>query len=81
MVALLAREALQMVDVAAGTHHHLKRRNDLAAGGAIANVPKESQVIPFAENQVRLRVQRAAHLAEPTIATAALQAVLVPIEI
>ena len=36
MAALLAREALEMIDVILGSHHHLKRRNHLGTRRAVA---------------------------------------------
>ncbi len=36
VVALLAREALQVVDVGPGPHHHLEGRDHLVAGRAVA---------------------------------------------
>jgi hypothetical protein len=36
LVALLAGETVEMVDVAFGSHDHLKGRNGFAASGAIA---------------------------------------------
>jgi hypothetical protein len=36
LVALLAGETIEMVDVAFGSHDHLKGRNGFAASGAIA---------------------------------------------
>lgn len=78
MVALLTGEALQMVDVVPGPHDHLEGRYHLVAGRAEASVAKESQIVPLAEHQIALGVQGGPDLAEPAIAAAALEAVLVP---
>lgn len=43
VVALLAGEALQVIDIGAGTHYHLEGRDHLAAGGAVARVSKQSE--------------------------------------
>jgi len=37
LVALLAGETVEVVDVALGPHHHLEGRNDFAARGAVAS--------------------------------------------
>lgn len=42
MVTLLTGEALQMVDVVPGTHHHLKRRNYLVARCTETRVAEQS---------------------------------------
>lgn len=78
MIALLAREALQMVDVAPRPHHHLEGRYHLAAGGAVSRVPEQPQVVPLAEDQVGLGVEGGSDLAQSAVAAAALEAVLVP---
>jgi hypothetical protein len=40
LVALLAGETIEMVDVAFGSHDHLKGRNGFATSGAIARRSK-----------------------------------------
>ena len=62
VAALLAGEALQVVDVGAGPHHHLEGGDDLLAGGAVASGAKQPEVVPLAEEEVPLGVQRLAHL-------------------
>jgi len=42
VVALLTGEALQVVDIGAGAHHHLEGRDHFAAGGAVARIAKQS---------------------------------------
>ena len=42
MIAVLAREALQMIHVALCPHHHLERGNHLATSGTIAGRAKQS---------------------------------------
>ena len=78
MAALLAGEALQMIDVGPGSHHHLKGRDDLLAGSAVARGAKESEVVSLAEEEVPLGVQRLAHLAQPGVTAPALETLLVP---
>ena len=63
VAALLTGEALQVVDVGAGPHHHLEGWDDLLAGGAVASGAKQPEVVPLAEEEVPLRVKRLAHLA------------------
>lgn len=81
VIALLTGETLQVIDVAPRPHDHLEGGYDLAAGGAVARVPEQPEVVPLAEDEVRLGVQRGADLAESTVAAAALEAVLVPEEV
>lgn len=78
MIALLTRKTLQMVHIRPCPHHHLERRYHLIACRTQSGVPEQPQIVALAQHQIRLRVQRAAHLAQPTVAAAALQAVLVP---
>lgn len=42
VIALLTSEALQVVDVGSRAHHHLERRDDFAAGRAVAGISEES---------------------------------------
>lgn len=81
MIALLTGEALQVIDVAPGPHHHFEGGNDLRASRTVAGVSKQSQIIPLAQNQIRLGVQRGTNFAQTTIATAALQTVFVPVQV
>lgn len=81
MIALLARKALQVVHIIACAHHHLERRNHLVARRAQSGAAEQPQVVAFAQHQIRLGVQRRAHLAQPAAAAAALQAVLVPVQV
>ena len=78
VATLLTSEALQMVDVGPGSHHHLKGRDDLLAGSAVARGTKESEVVSLAEEEVPLGVQRLAHLAQPGVTAPALETLLVP---
>ena len=52
VVALLTGEALEVVDVGLRSHHHLKRRDHLRAGGAVAGRAEQST----AKRTVRLRL-------------------------
>ena len=45
VAALLAGEALQMVDVSPGSHHHLEGRDDFVAGGAVAGGAEQPENI------------------------------------
>ena len=92
--ALLAGEALQMVDVGPGPHHHLEGRDDFVAGGAVAggaeqpevfsqqasspSLRDQPEIISLTEQEVPLGVERVAHLAQPGVTAAALETVLVP---
>lgn len=76
--ALLTRKALQVVDVGPGSHHHLEGGDHLVAGRAVARGAKQPEIVPLAEEEVPLGVQTVAHLAQPGVAAAALEAVLVP---
>ena len=78
VAALLTREALQVVDIGPGPHHHLEGGDDLLAGGAVAGGAKQSEVVPLAEEEVPLGVQRLAHLAQPGVTAPALETLLVP---
>ena len=44
VAALLAGEALQVIDVGSGPHHHLECRDDLLAGRAVARRAKEPEM-------------------------------------
>ena len=78
VAALLTSEALQMVDVGPGSHHHLKGRDDLLAGSAVARGAKQAEVVSLAEQEVPLGVERVADLAQPGVTAATLETVLVP---
>lgn len=41
MIALLAREAFQMVHIAPGPHYHLESWNHFVASGAVAGVAEQ----------------------------------------
>ena len=79
--ALLTREALQVVDIGPGPHHHLEGGDDLLTGGAVAGGAKQSEVVSLAEEEVPLGVERLTDLAQSGVTAAALQAVLVPVEV
>ena len=81
VAALLTSEALQMVDVGPGSHHHLKGRDDLLAGSAVARGAKESEVVSLAEEEVPLGVERLTDLTQSGVTAAALETVLVPVEV
>lgn len=81
VTALLTSEALQMINVGSRPHHHLERRNHLAAGRAVAGVAEKSQVVSLTEDEIGLGVERRADLAEPAVAASAFQAVLVPVHV
>lgn len=81
MIALLASKTLQMVNITPGPHHHLECRYHFVAGRTQPSVPKQPQIITFAQHQIRFDVQRRADLAQSTIAAATLQTVLVPVHV
>ena len=81
VATLLTSEALQMVDVGPGSHHHLKGRDDLLAGSAVARGAKEPEVVSLAEEEVPLGVERLTDLAQSGVTAAALETVLVPVEV
>ena len=81
MAALLASKTFQMVDVGPGSHHHLKCRDYFLAGGAVASGAEQPEVVSLAEEEVPLGVERLAHLPQSGVTAAALQAVLVPVEV
>ena len=81
MIALLAGEALEVVDVRLGAHDHLEGGYGFVAGRAVARVSEEPQVVPPAEYEVGLRVEGRTDLAQSAVATVALQAVLVPVSV
>ena len=78
VAALLTSEALQMVDVGPGSHHHLKCRDYFLAGSAVARGAEQAEVVSLAEQEVPLGVERVADLAQPGVTAAALETVLVP---
>lgn len=78
MIALLTRETLQMVHIRSCSHHHLECRNHLVACRTVARIAEQPQIVPLAQQQIRFRVQRAAHLAQSAIAASALQTILMP---
>jgi len=54
VIALLTSEALQVIDVGSRAHHHLERRDDLAARRAVTGISKE----PVDKKRRRARVAR-----------------------
>lgn len=44
MIALLASETLQVVDVVAGPHYHLERRDHLGASGAVPGTTEQPMI-------------------------------------
>ena len=78
MATLLAGEALQVVDVGPGSHHHLEGGDHFVAGGAVAGGAEQPEIVSLAEEEVALGVERVAHLTQPGVTAAALEAVLVP---
>ena len=78
MATLLAGEALQVVDVGPGSHHHLEGGDHFVAGGAVAGGAEQPEIVPLAEEEVALGVERVPHLTQPRVTAAALEAVLVP---
>ena len=81
VAALLTGEALEVVNIGAGPHHHLEGGDDLLAGGAIAGGAKQSEVVTLAEEEVPLGVQGLTHLAQPGVTAPALETLLVPVEV
>ena len=81
VAALLTGEALEVVDIGAGPHHHLEGGDDLLAGGAVAGGAKQSEVVTLAEQEVPLGVEGLTHLAQPGVTAPALEALLVPVEV
>ena len=81
MTALLAGEALEVVHVGPRPHHHLEGGDDLLTGGAVAGGAKQSEVVSLAEEEVPLGVERLAHLPQSGVTAAALETVLVPVEV
>ena len=78
VAALLTSEALQVVDVGPGSHHHLECRDYFLAGSTVACGAKQPEVVSLAEEEVPLGVQRLAHLAQPGVTAPALETLLVP---
>lgn len=68
-----------MVNIVLGTHHHLKGRDELAAGSAVPRHAEEPQIVSAAEDEIGLRVQGGAHFPQSAVAAGALQAVLMPV--
>ena len=81
VAALLTSEALQVVDVGPGSHHHLKCRDYFLAGSAVARGAKQAEVVSLAEQEVPLGVERLPHLPQSGVTAAALETVLVPVEV
>ena len=81
VAALLTSEALQMVDVGPGSHHHLECGDYFLAGSAVARGAEQAEVVSLAEQEVPLGVERLTHLAQSGVTAAALQTVLVPVEV
>ena len=52
LVALLAGEAVQVVNVALGPHHHLEGRDDFAARGTVARRPEQPAKINGINHQM-----------------------------
>ena len=78
VAALLTSEALQMVDVGPGSHHHLECGDYFLAGSAVARGAEQAEVVSLAEQEVPLGVERVADLPQPGVTAAALETVLVP---
>lgn len=81
MIALLTCKTLQMINIRSRPHHHLERRNHLIARCTHPRAPKQPQIIPLAQHQIRLCVQRVSDLTQPAITAATFQAVFVPEQI
>lgn len=81
MRTLLTRETLQMINIPFRSHHHLERRYQLIARRTQPGIAVQPHVVALAQQEILTRVQRGAHIAEPTIAASALQAILVPEQI
>lgn len=58
MIALLTSETLQMVNIIPSPHHHLKSRYHFRTSRAITSVTEQSEIVPFAQNQIRFGIQR-----------------------
>ena len=54
----LTSKTFQMVDIVLRPHHHLEGGDDLLAGGAVASGAKQPEVVPLAQQEVALGVQR-----------------------
>lgn len=74
-----AAEALEVVDVPLGPHHHLTGWDRLAAGAARPAVPEESDVVAPAQDHASFAVAGGADVAQLGLAAGALQAVRVPV--
>ena len=81
VAALLTSEALQVVDVGPGSHHHLECRDYFLAGSTVACGAKQPEVVSLAEEEVPLGVERLAHLPQSGVTAAALETVLMPVEV
>lgn len=57
MSALLTGETVQVIDIRPGLHDHLERRYLLVASRAVSRVPEQPEVVPLAEDKVRLGEQ------------------------
>ena len=42
MIALLAREAFEMINIGSGPHDHFEGRNYFAAGSTVSSISKKS---------------------------------------
>lgn len=78
VVAVLAGEALQMVDIPTGPHDHFKGRYCFAARRAETSSAEKPEVVPLAEYEVGLGEEGGADLSKAAVAAGALEAVLVP---
>lgn len=70
-----------MIHVTSRSHDHLESGNNFTTSRTITYVTEQSQVVPFAQNQVGFRVQSRTHFSESTVAATALQTILVPVQV
>lgn len=57
MIALLAGETFQMINVRSSSHHHLEGRDWLVARRAVASVAEHPEIVPLAEYEISFRIQ------------------------
>jgi len=62
MGALLTGEAVEMIDVRPGPHHHLERRYLFVTCRAASRAPEEPEVVPLTEDKISFGVEGRADL-------------------
>lgn len=70
-----------MVNVTPSSHDHLEGGYDFTTRGTVTRVAEQPEIVPLAQDQVRLGVQGGADLPQSAVAASAFEAVFMPVEV